>query len=60
MDAPESSTFDEVDEAAEAAADAEALADIEAGRVIAHEDVGRWLDAWGAADETPAPASWFK
>jgi predicted transcriptional regulator len=54
------SFWDELDEAAEAAADAEAFADIEAGRVIPHEEVAAWLDTWGTPDEKPAPAHWFK
>ncbi len=31
------------------------LADIKAGRVIPHEDVMRWLESWGTANELPAP-----
>lgn len=57
---PEPSLLDETDDEAEAAADAEGLADIEAGRVVPHEDVARWLDTWGTPDETPPPASWRK
>ncbi|MDO9224119.1 MAG: antitoxin [Caulobacter sp.] len=54
------SIFDEIDEAAEAAADAEAEADIAAGRLIPHEEVAAWLDTWGTPDFKPAPKSWFK
>jgi predicted transcriptional regulator len=57
---PEPSIFDETDQAAEDAADAEALADIEAGRVVPHAEVAAWLDTWGTPDEKPAPAEWFK
>jgi predicted transcriptional regulator len=57
---PEPSLFDEIDAEAEAAADAEGLADIEAGRVVPHTEVAAWLDTWGTPDEKPAPASWFK
>lgn len=57
---PEPSLFDETDDAAETAADAEGLADIAAGRVVPHEEVARWLDTWGTPDEAPAPASWLK
>ena len=32
--------------------------DIAAGRVIPHEDVARWLRAWGTEDEQPMPAEW--
>ena len=52
--------FDELDAEAETAADAEGLADIEAGRVIPHEEIVAWLETWGTPDERPAPESWFK
>lgn len=58
--AAEFDLFEEVDEAAEAAADAEAEADIAAGRLIPHEDVALWLDTWGRPEFKPAPKSWFK
>ena len=57
---PEPSLFDEIDNASEAAADAEGLADIEAGRTVPHAEVAAWLDTWGKPDEKPAPASWSK
>ncbi len=57
---PEPSIFDQVDDEAEAAADAEGLADLEAGRVVPHAEVVAWLETWGTPDEKPAPASWFK
>ena len=57
---PEPTLFEDVDDEAEAAADAQGLADIEAGRVVPHEDVARWLDTWGTPDEAPPPAAWFK
>ena len=56
---PEPSIF-EIDEEAEAAADAEGLADIAAGRVVPHEEVAAWLNTWGTPDEKPAPATWRK
>ena len=46
-------THDEFD--AEAAADAEGLADLDAGRVVSGEAVKRWLRSWGTHDELPAP-----
>ena len=52
---PEPSFFDDPDAEAEAAADAEGLADIEAGRVVSGEAVKRWLLSWGTADELPPP-----
>ncbi len=57
---PEPSIFDQVDDESEAAADAEGLADIAAGRVVPHTEVAAWLKTWGTPDEKPAPASWFK
>lgn len=33
----------------------DALADIEAGRVVSGEDVMKWLETWGTAAETKAP-----
>ncbi len=54
------SFWDELDEAAEAAADAEALAQLDAGKGIPHEEVAAWLDTWGTPDEKQAPAHWFK
>ena len=57
---PEPSIFDEVDEETEALREAEALADIEAGRVIPNDEVVEWLKTWGTPDEKPPPKSWFK
>lgn len=56
----EPSIFDEVDEEADIAADAEAEADIASGRLVPHEDVAAWLDTWGTANFRPAPASWSR
>ncbi|MEO8926692.1 MAG: CopG family transcriptional regulator [Caulobacteraceae bacterium] len=44
-----------MDEAAEAAADARAEADLAAGRVISHQAMKAWLLSWGAPDELPPP-----
>jgi predicted transcriptional regulator len=33
----------------------EGLADAEAGRVVSHGEVARWLDSWGSEDELPPP-----
>ena len=57
---PEPSLFDKIDVVADAAADAEALADIAAGRVVPHAEVEAWLKTWGTPDEKPAPAHGFK
>ena len=47
--------FDVADEAAEAAADARAFADIEAGRVISHEAIKRWLFSKFTDSPLPKP-----
>lgn len=52
------SFFDEIDEAAEAAADAEALAQLDAGEGIPHEEIVAWLKTWGTPEEQPAPDEW--
>lgn len=51
----EPAIFDDVNEASDAAAIAEGLADIEAGRVISHEAMKRWLLSWGTPGELPPP-----
>lgn len=56
----ETSFFDEIDEAAEAQADVEGLAQLDAGKGVDHAEVAAWLDTWGASNEKPAPPSWFK
>ena len=57
--AAEPSIFHEDDEA-DARRYAEAMADLDAGRVVPHEEVRAWLETWGTPDEKPAPESWFK
>jgi len=52
---PEPSIFDEVDVAADEAADAEGLADLDAGRVVTHESMKAWLLSWGTPGELPPP-----
>jgi predicted transcriptional regulator len=56
MAKPEPAIFDEIDEQAEAAADARAEADIAAGRTIDHEAMKEWLLSWGTPNELPIPA----
>jgi predicted transcriptional regulator len=48
-------TIFDVDEEAEARAIAEAEADIDAGRVVPHEEVVKWLRSWGTLNELPCP-----
>ena len=55
MGKPDPPIFDESDPQAEAAADREGLADIEAGRVISHDDMKTWLRSWGTSKELPPP-----
>ena len=49
------SILEEVDDAAEARAIAEAEADVAAGRIVPHEEVVKWLKSWGTDDELPCP-----
>ncbi len=44
----------------EEAALLEAEADVEAGRVVPHSEVARWMRAVGTPDEFPMPASWLE
>jgi len=37
------------------AAIAAGLQDAEAGRVVADEHVGEWIDSWGSTNELPKP-----
>jgi len=53
--------FDRPDEdKADALGDAEADADVAAGRVVDHAAVAAWLAKWGTPNEAPAPADWLK
>jgi predicted transcriptional regulator len=49
------SLFDDIDQEAEAAADARAEADFAAGRVISHKVMRAWLLSWGKPEELPPP-----
>jgi predicted transcriptional regulator len=55
MSSPAQTIFDEIDPEAEERAlqDGERAAD--AGRLIPHEAIARWLLSWGTQDELPAP-----
>lgn len=37
-----------------------AEADADAGRVVPHSEVAKWLKTWGTPEEGPPPKSWFK
>lgn len=53
--------FDRRDaDAADRIADAEADADLAAGRVVDHAKVVEWLSKWGTPDENPAPPEWLE
>lgn len=60
MAKPEPDIFDEVEDEAILAADAEADDDFEAGRTVPHERVGEWLKTLGTTHQTPPPYSWRK
>ncbi len=53
---PEPSIFDDVNAEADDAADAEGLADLDAGRVVTHDRMKAWLLSWGTSDELPPPS----
>jgi predicted transcriptional regulator len=55
MLARDRSIFDDIDQEAEAAADARAEADFSAGRVISHKAMKAWLLSWGTPGELPPP-----
>lgn len=44
--------------AEEEAALLEAEADADAGRVVPHAEVAKWLKTWGTPDEKPMPEAW--
>ena len=46
---------DSRDAADDEAADAEAMAEFEAGRSVSHEAVRAWILSWGTPDELPRP-----
>jgi predicted transcriptional regulator len=49
------SLFDIEDDDAEKQALLEAEAELDAGKGIPWDDVKRWLESWGKADELPPP-----
>lgn len=55
MAEPETRSIFEPDDAEDARLDAEAMADYEAGRVVPHAEVVKWLQSWGKPDELPCP-----
>lgn len=53
--APKVLTTPDLDEDAETAADAQGLADLDAGRTVSGDAVKRWLRSWETPDRSPAP-----
>ena len=56
----EPSIFDEIDEEAERLSEAQAEADVAAGRVVPNARVIEWLKSWGTPNRLPTPYSWRK
>jgi predicted transcriptional regulator len=52
----EPGVFDVADAAADEAATLRGLADVEAGKVVSHAAMKRWLSSWGTDDPVPPPA----
>ena len=52
--------FEQRDPEAEAASDARAMADYEAGRCVPHERVAEWLKTWGTPERKPIPREWLE
>jgi predicted transcriptional regulator len=55
MSDPERPIFDDIDDEADEVALREGEADADAGRVVPHEEVAKWLDTWGTPHFEPAP-----
>ena len=51
----EPAIFDDIDEAHDATAIAEARAEIAAGQFVSHEATKTWLLSWGSPNELPPP-----
>jgi len=51
----ESAVFDAESDAADEAATLRGLADVEAGRVVSHEAVLRWVKSWSSPNPLPRP-----
>ncbi|ATC34224.1 antitoxin [Caulobacter vibrioides] len=60
MAEPDPDIFDEFEDEADRLADAEADADLAAGRVVPHERVVDWLKSLGTPHQLPTPYSWRK
>jgi predicted transcriptional regulator len=52
---PEPSVFDQIHPDAEESAMREGEAAVDAGRVVSHEAVRKWLLSWGTPDELRPP-----
>jgi predicted transcriptional regulator len=60
LEEEEPSLFDELDPEWDAKRDAEADADIAAGRVVSNEAVVEWLKTWGTPAYKPMPREWLE
>jgi predicted transcriptional regulator len=56
----EPSLYDEPDLEADEQALKQGEADADAGRVMPHTEVAKWLATWGTPDAKPMPKSWLK
>jgi hypothetical protein len=60
LEEEEPSLFDESDPEWDAKRDAEADADIAAGRVVSNDAGVEWLKTWGTPDYRPMPREWLE
>jgi len=51
----ETSIFDQPDDEADEQALKRGEADADAGRVVSHDAVSRWLKSWGTPNRSPRP-----
>lgn len=52
--------FEDQDVAADELALSEGEADADAGRVVDHAEVVKWLRTWGTLEYQPPPPEWFE
>lgn len=52
--------FETVDLNADEQAMREGESYADAGRLVPHDEVVRWLRTWGSPDDRPPPAEWLK
>ena len=54
------SIFESTDSESDERALREGEAAADAGQVVSHSEVAKWLATWGTPDEAPAPKKWFR